>query len=66
MRTAESISKVIFETALRLARNRGLLDPTAPDLTARRCALAAEIRDAIRRAEAIDVLAASRRAGFVS
>ncbi len=65
IRSAESVSRVLFETALRLAKNRGLLDATALDLVARRAAFATEIRAAIRRAEAIDVLAASRRVGFI-
>jgi glycerol-3-phosphate O-acyltransferase len=65
IRSAESVSKVLFETALRLAKNRGLLDPTTPDVETRRRAFATEIRDALRRAEAIDVLAASRRAGLI-
>ncbi|HXJ37413.1 MAG TPA: glycerol-3-phosphate 1-O-acyltransferase [Candidatus Eisenbacteria bacterium] len=65
IRSGESVSKVLFETALRLARNRGLLDAATPDLGARRHAFAEEIRAAIRRAEAIDVLAASRRAGLI-
>jgi hypothetical protein len=56
---------VLFDSALRLAKNRGLLDPTAADLAARRSVFAVEIRQAIRRAEAIDVLAASRRAGLI-
>ena len=65
IRSAESVSRVLFETALRLAKNRNLLDPDAPDLGPRRAAFAADIRAAIRRAEAIDVLAASRRAGLI-
>ncbi|MGH7893684.1 MAG: 1-acyl-sn-glycerol-3-phosphate acyltransferase, partial [Candidatus Binatia bacterium] len=65
IRSGESVSKVLFETALRLAKNRGLLDPASPDVATRRSAFATEIRAAIRRAEAIDVLAASRRAGLI-
>jgi glycerol-3-phosphate O-acyltransferase len=65
IRSAESVSRVLFETALKLAKNRGLLDPGTPNLTARRAAFADEIHAAIRRAEAIDVLAASRRAGLI-
>jgi len=65
IRSGESVSKVLFETALRVAKNRGLLDSATPDLAARRSAFATEIRAAIRRAEAIDVLAASRRAGLI-
>jgi len=65
IRSAESISKVLFGTALRLARNRGLLESGAPDLTARRRAFAEEIRQAVRRVDQIDALAASRRAGLI-
>jgi glycerol-3-phosphate O-acyltransferase len=63
IRSTESVSKVLFETALRLARNRGLLDPGAPDLAARRAAFSSEIRDATRRVDAIGALAAARLAG---
>ena len=63
VRSPESVSKVLFETALRLARNRRLVDPGAPDLAERRRAFAAEIREAIRRLDAIEALAAARRAG---
>jgi glycerol-3-phosphate O-acyltransferase len=63
IRSTESVSKVLFETALRIARNRGLLD--GEDLTVRRQAFAAEIRHAIRRVDAIEALAASRRAGLL-
>jgi glycerol-3-phosphate O-acyltransferase len=65
IRSAESVSSVLFGTALKLARNRGLVDPHAADVGARRAAFAAELRAAIRRTEAIDVLAASRRAGLI-
>ncbi len=63
--SGSSVSKVLFQTALKLARNRGLVDPGAPDLAMRRQAFAAEIRDALRRAEAVAALAASRRAGLI-
>jgi glycerol-3-phosphate O-acyltransferase len=65
IRSAESVSRVLFETALRLAKNRNLVEGGGADLTVRRGAFAAEIRSAIRRVEAIDVLAASRRAGLI-
>ena len=65
MHSGSSVSKVLFQTALKLARNRGLVDAGAPDLGARRQAFAAEIRDALRRTEAIAALAASRRAGLI-
>ena len=60
----ESISKVLFATALRLARNRDLVDP-GPDLGDRRRALATELRAVTRRIDAIDLLAASRLAGLI-
>jgi glycerol-3-phosphate O-acyltransferase len=63
--SAASVSQVLFATALRLAKNRGCLDPTAPDLAERRRALAEEIRDVVHRTEAIDALAASRRVGLI-
>jgi glycerol-3-phosphate O-acyltransferase len=65
IRRTESVSKVLFATALRLAQNRELLDPKMPDLVERRRAFAAEIRAVIRRADAVDALAASRRAGLI-
>ena len=66
IRSAESVSTVLFESALKLARNRGLLDPGPPDLVARRRAFADEIRSATRRCDAIDLLAQSRIAGLIA
>jgi glycerol-3-phosphate O-acyltransferase len=63
--SAASISQVLIQTAIKLARNRGLLDPGPPDLRERRRAFAEEIRSVIRRIDAIDALAASRRAGLI-
>jgi glycerol-3-phosphate O-acyltransferase len=65
IRSAESVSKVLFTTALRLARNRGLVAPGGDDLVERRRAFAEEIRAAIRRVDAVDALAAARRAGLI-
>jgi glycerol-3-phosphate O-acyltransferase len=62
--SGESVSKVLFATALRLAKNRKLLDP-GPDLAERRQRFAAEIRDALRRVDAISALAQARRAGLI-
>jgi glycerol-3-phosphate O-acyltransferase len=42
--SAESVSKILYENGLRLARNRQLADPPAPDLAARRRAFADDIR----------------------
>jgi glycerol-3-phosphate O-acyltransferase len=60
----DAVSKTLFESGLRLARNRGLVDPGPADLAERRRAFAAEIRDALRRVEIIEALAAARRAGM--
>jgi len=71
IRSAESVSKVLFQTALSLARNRELLpDPAtgaadAAGLAERRRAFAHEIRDVVRRIEAIDSIGAARRAGLI-
>src|SRR5213078_4118281 len=46
---AESVSQGLFASALRLARNRSLVDPGAPDLAERRRAFAEEVRRVIRR-----------------
>jgi len=63
---ADSISKVLFQSALKLADNRGLLEPGGLEVTEARDAFAEEIRDAVRRIDIIVALAAGRRAGFQS
>jgi glycerol-3-phosphate O-acyltransferase len=63
--SAASVSQVLIQNAIRLARNRGLQDPGPPDLLERRRAFAEEIRSGVRRVGAIDALAASRRAGLI-
>jgi len=65
IRSTASISQVILRTALELAKNRQLLDPDQPDLPRRRHEFASEIRAAIRGVDAIEALAASRRAGVI-
>ncbi len=65
IRSPESVSRVLFQTALSLARNRGLVDPSGEDLAERRAAFAEEIRNAIRRVDVIDALQAGRRVGLV-
>jgi glycerol-3-phosphate O-acyltransferase len=64
IRSAESVSKSYFETALKLADNRRLLAADAPDLAERRAAFAAGLAGAVRRIDAIDALAAARRSGI--
>ncbi|MHA7838326.1 MAG: glycerol-3-phosphate 1-O-acyltransferase [bacterium] len=63
---ADSVSKVLFQTALRLADNRGLLEAGSEELASARRAFAEELRDAVRRVDIIVALAAGRRAGFRS
>jgi glycerol-3-phosphate O-acyltransferase len=64
--SAESVSKSYFETALKLADNRKLLAPGAPDLAERRAAFAAGLASAVRRIDAVDALAAARRSGVAT
>jgi glycerol-3-phosphate O-acyltransferase len=61
----ESVSQGLFATALRLARNRDLIEPGAPDLGERRRAFAEEVRAAIRHVDAVDALVAARHAGLI-
>jgi glycerol-3-phosphate O-acyltransferase len=61
----ESVSQALFATALKLARHRGLVESAAPDLTDRRRAFAAELRDGIRRVDAIEALVRARIAGIL-
>jgi glycerol-3-phosphate O-acyltransferase len=63
-RSAESVSRVLYETGLKLARNQRLVEPAGPALAEARAAFAAEIRDLLRRLDAIDAMAAARVAGL--
>ena len=63
---ADSISKILFQSALKLARNRGLLEAGGEEITKARHEFAEELRDAVRRVDIIVALAAGRRAGFKS
>jgi glycerol-3-phosphate O-acyltransferase len=66
IQSAESVSKVLFATALELARNRALAEPGADRLVDRRRVFAVEVRNVLRRVDAIAALAASRRAGLIA
>ena len=59
LRSSESVSVLLFQTALQLADNRGLLGPGA-DLAARRAGFLAELRDLLRRLDEIENLAIRR------
>ena len=59
LHSSESVSALLFQTALQLARNRGLLE-AGPDLAERRSAFLAELRDLVRRLDHIENLAIRR------
>jgi glycerol-3-phosphate O-acyltransferase len=59
LRSSESVSALLFQTALQLARNRGLFEP-GDDLAARRAAFLVELRDLVRRLDRIEDLAIRR------
>jgi glycerol-3-phosphate O-acyltransferase len=63
--SAESVSKVLFETALKVADNRGLVHSTEPEIAQWRRVFAEQIRASLRRIDAVEALAASRRAGLI-
>jgi glycerol-3-phosphate O-acyltransferase len=58
----ESVSKDLFSGALKLAGNRGLLEPGGAEVAQRRAALAAEIADAVRRVAVLRGIAAEKEA----
>ena len=66
MHRLEDLHLVLFETALRLARNRGLLESGGSEVADARREFALEVRDAVRRVDIVVALAAGRRAGFQS
>ncbi|HUB21912.1 MAG TPA: glycerol-3-phosphate 1-O-acyltransferase, partial [Streptosporangiaceae bacterium] len=59
LRSSESVSVLLFGTALQLAHNRGLFDP-GDDLAKRRAAFLTELRDLLRRINRIEDLALRR------
>jgi glycerol-3-phosphate O-acyltransferase len=59
LRSSESVSVLLFQTALQLARNRGLFD-AGEDLAKRRAAFLTELRDLLRRIDRIEELALRR------
>jgi glycerol-3-phosphate O-acyltransferase len=62
--TEESVSQVLFKSALALAENRNLLDIDDEDLGGKRTAFATEIQESLRRISAVEALRAVRRAGI--
>jgi glycerol-3-phosphate O-acyltransferase len=59
--SGEALSTELFSSALKLAENRGLLDPGNPDLCAGREAFAEELRDLVRRIRVVADLDRVRR-----
>ncbi len=61
----ESVSVVLFGTAIKLARQRALWEPGGDALEERRRAFAAEIRDSIHRIDLVEAFVRARQQGLV-
>ncbi len=59
LRSSESVSVLLFQTALQLARNRRLFEP-GEDLASRRTSFLTELRDLLRRLDRIEDIAIRR------
>jgi glycerol-3-phosphate O-acyltransferase len=59
LRSSESVSALLFQTGLQLARNRGLFEP-GEDLAKRRTSFLLELRDLLRRLDRIEDIAIRR------
>ena len=59
LRSSESVSVLLFQTGLQLARNRGLFEP-GEDLAKRRASFLHELRDLLRRLDRIEGIALRR------
>ena len=66
IQSREAVSRSLLETGLRLARHRGLLGSGSAMLAEERQRFADELRDTLRRVDAIDALGAARRAGALA
>ena len=64
IRSAESVSNVLFDSAIDLATNRGLFD-VGPDMVERRKGFAAEIRRISGYIDSISAIAVGREAGVL-
>jgi glycerol-3-phosphate O-acyltransferase len=65
IRSGESVSQVLFANAIRLARNQKLVEPGGAELAEARKRFAAEIRESLRRVDAVEALVRARRAGLI-
>jgi glycerol-3-phosphate O-acyltransferase len=61
----ESVSRTLFATAAKLARHRGLLATGERPVADERLRFANELRDVIRRVDAIEALVRARQAGII-
>jgi glycerol-3-phosphate O-acyltransferase len=64
IRSAESVSSVLFESAIKLADNRGLLEPS-PTIEADRQEFAENLRRTVARIDTIAAIVAGRQAGLL-
>jgi glycerol-3-phosphate O-acyltransferase len=64
IQSPESLSTVLFESALRLAGNYGLVEGEGPELLLRRTEFAGAITDVVRRIDVVEALVAAREAGI--
>jgi glycerol-3-phosphate O-acyltransferase len=64
IQSPESLSTVLFGSALRLAGNYDLLEGEGPELLQRRAEFAAAITDVVRRIDVVEALVAAREAGI--
>jgi glycerol-3-phosphate O-acyltransferase len=65
IRSGESVSQVLFANAIRLARNQKIVEPGGADVAEARKRFAAEIRESLRRVDAVEALVRARRAGLI-
>ena len=66
IRSPETVSTVLFQTATQVAENRGLLSGGGMDVLRAREGFAGEVRDVVRRVDAVEALAEARRVGPVA
>jgi glycerol-3-phosphate O-acyltransferase len=64
IRSAESVSNVLFDSAIDLAENRKLF-AVGPDMVERRKAFAAEIRRIVHYIDSVSAIAVAREAGVL-
>jgi glycerol-3-phosphate O-acyltransferase len=66
IKSREAVSNALLQTGLRLAKHRGLLADDSPSLAEDRQRFEDELRETLRRVDAIDAIGAARRAGALA